>query len=133
MSASGTEFLFTHLVTNFLEAQEATERSKLQHPDTTPNDKSVKHPDLLERKVFQSTSVQFRVANYQTLLAKYDFTKYSKFVEFRDKLPQKAMAQFQTLINGGKLAAKTSLQAAVDSNDTVSKAFAISIVMTCKS
>lgn len=59
--AKGSEFLFSHPAPNSLLVQAALERSRKQHPRSTP--KESKCLDLLGRKVFSSSGVQFRIAN----------------------------------------------------------------------
>lgn len=50
-------------------------------------DNGAKHLNIIGKKVFSFTNVQFQIASYQTMLAKYDFTNYSKFLKFKNKFP----------------------------------------------
>ncbi|EMP34057.1 Centlein [Chelonia mydas] len=45
-----------------------------------------------------SISLQFRIANYQVVLAKEGYLNFSKFTDFVDKLPQQDRTHFQALI-----------------------------------
>lgn len=58
-------------------------------------------------------------------MAKYDFTNYKKFLEFRDELPEGHRACFQALVDKSRLlVAKISLQALVDTADAASRGMA---------
>lgn len=59
--------------------------NKSQYLIMTPSDKGSRRLDFLGRKVF-SVGLQFCIANYQALLAKYDFNNYSRLAAFQDKL-----------------------------------------------
>lgn len=67
-----------------------------------------KHLDLFGRKVFTSASLQFSIANYQTLMSKYDFISYTKFSEFAEKLRQEVGVQFPVLIKEGKMITRSA-------------------------
>lgn len=92
-------------------------------------DKEHHHLDLLGRKVFSSSSFQFRIINYQALMAKYNFLKHTKFAEFIDSLLQQDRAHFQALIDEDKLIAKTPLQSTVNATDISSRAMTAAIFM----
>lgn len=49
------------------------EPDKQHHTESTPYDKDQKHLNL-----YSSTTIWFRIANYQALMAKCDHTSYSK-------------------------------------------------------
>lgn len=53
--------------------------------------------------------LQFRIANYQAVLAKYDFFSYSKLVEFQAFLVAEKQWDLQALLDQGKLIAKMAL------------------------
>lgn len=76
-----------------------------------------------------SSSLQFRLAKYQALFAKYDFLNYTKFEEFANSLPQHDCSCFQALIEEGKLIARTTLYSVVNVANTFSQAIATAIVM----
>lgn len=56
--------------------------------------------DLWGRKVY-SAALQFCIANYQALLAKYYFHNYAKLVAFLDDLPQGKQQHFHALLEEG--------------------------------
>lgn len=64
------------------------------------------------------------------MLTKYDFSNYSKLLDFKD---QEDKAQFEALIDAGKLVAKTSLQDIEDAADTILRGIATAIVMKYES
>ncbi|EMP35912.1 Radixin [Chelonia mydas] len=72
----------------------------------------------------RNAALQFQIANYQVLLAKYDFNNYAKLAELLGNLLQDKRLCFQALVEEGHLAAKLSLQAAVDAADTTSGSLA---------
>lgn len=88
---------------------------------------------FLGGKVFSSTTLRFKIANYHALLAKYHFTNYSKVVELNDKFPEEDRAQFQALLDECKLVAKTWFQTAVNISSTISRAIATAIVVMYES
>lgn len=108
-----------------LAVQAISERARQEHPWSTPTDKE------FGRNVFSSSSLQFSLANYQELMAPYDFLNYTKFAEFTDRVPQQDRAHLQTLIDEGKLIARTTLQSAADAVDTSSRALATAVI-TCR-
>lgn len=63
LSAMGPEFLLAHPDQNSLVIQADTERSR---KPSVPIDQEAKCLDLLGRKAFMSTSLQFYIANYQS-------------------------------------------------------------------
>lgn len=95
--------------------------AKQHHPRSTPADKEGKYLDLLGRKVFLSSNLQFRISSYQVLLAKYDFLNYIKFEEFANSFPQQDHAHFQAFVKEGKLIARVALQSALVVADTSSR------------
>lgn len=73
-----------------------------------------------------SSSLQFRIANYQALIAKYNFLNYAKFEKFFDSLLQQDRARF--LIDEGKLIASTTPQSVIDAADISSRAVSTAII-----
>lgn len=65
--------------------------------------------------------LQFCIASYQAILAKYDSHSYAKLAQFRDFLPPDKQQDFQSLIDEGMLVTKVALQAAVNTADTISQ------------
>ncbi|EMP30099.1 Calcium-dependent secretion activator 1 [Chelonia mydas] len=86
--SKGSEFLFIHPAPNSLIVEAANQRNKQQHSRSTPSGKDSKRLDILSRKVYASSTLQFRVANYATLLAKYDHRNYGKLMDFINDIPE---------------------------------------------
>ncbi|KAG6940159.1 hypothetical protein G0U57_019864, partial [Chelydra serpentina] len=78
----GSEFLFTHLAPNSLVVDTVNQKNKHQSSRFTPADKDSKRLDLFGRKVYASSTLQFQIANYTAVLAKYDHKNYNKFMDF---------------------------------------------------
>lgn len=127
--AKGSEFIFLHPPPNSLVVEAATEQSRQQHPHSTLTDKEYKCLNLLGHKVFTSASLQFCISNYQALLAKYDFLNYGRLEDFIEKLRWQDRGRFQSILEEGKLVARTVLQSVVDPMDTLSCSMAIDVVM----
>lgn len=68
-------------------------------------------------------TVQFCIANYQALMATYNFTNYMKFGSLIEHLPSDQREQFLATITEGHLLARTSLQAALDAADVAAYSF----------
>lgn len=52
-----------------------------------PLDRAAKHPGFLSRKIY-CAALRFRISNYQTLLARYDFNNCVKIAKFLEDLSQ---------------------------------------------
>lgn len=90
-------------------------------------DRDRKRLDLFGRKA--STNLQFGIANYKALMAKYNYTNYSKLSEFIDYLPDDKNQQFKAVISEGYLLAWTALQASLDAAETAARSITMAIVM----
>lgn len=71
--AKGTDFLLSRPPLISLVVHAVMESAHQQHCRSTPLDRSAKKMGLLGKKVYFSAGLQFRIANYQALLVKYDF------------------------------------------------------------
>lgn len=69
------------------------------HSKSTSYDRDWKCLYLFGRKAYSSAALQFRMANYQDLMAKYNYMKYARFNSFIDHLPEPQLDQFQAIIN----------------------------------
>lgn len=92
--SKGMESLFTCPQTNSLATDAVNKRGKQRYSRTTHYDKEWKRLDLLGRKAYSSTTLHFRVANYEAFMAKYDHKNYSKFSDFIDYIPEDKREQF---------------------------------------
>lgn len=54
-----------------------------------------------------SATFQFRIANYQAIMAKHNFMNYNRFTAFLEHLPQEHRQQFQSTIYEGQLFGQT--------------------------
>lgn len=79
-----------------------------------PQDKDHKHLDLLVCKVYTSSTLQFRIANYSAILDKYDFDNNGKLFKFTIDIAEDRRAQFKLVLVKGQLVARMALQASLD-------------------
>lgn len=126
VSSKGSEFLFSHPAPNSLVVEAASRRSK-QHFWSTSSDKESRRLDLFGHNVYFST-LQFWVANYATLLPKYDHKNYGKFMEFTNDIPRKR-DKLKSLVSEGQMILRTALQAALDAADTAARSTATAVVV----
>lgn len=70
------------------------------HPEIHTPERVGKCLDLWGRRVYLA-ALQFCIANYQALLAKYDFHNYAKLAAFLDDLPQDKQQHFHALLEEG--------------------------------
>lgn len=88
VTSKGVDFLFSHPAPALLVVDTATEWAG-QHCSTfIPSDRAAKCLDLLRYKLYSSVTLQFRILNYQALLARYDFNNYAKLGEFLEDISQ---------------------------------------------
>lgn len=94
---------------------------------STPQDKEHKWLDRLDRKVYSSATLQFWVANYFALLAKYNYDNYCQLQEFLADLLEEKCPQFNALLKEGQQIASTSLQASMDVVVTAARTTAVAM------
>lgn len=111
VSPKGAEFLFSHLVPDSLVVEAVNQRGKQQATRITPYDKDWKRQDAMGEKAYSSASLQMRIANYTTLLAKYTHQILDQLSAFIDPMSDNKRDQFKTNIKG-TLISCTTLQAA---------------------
>ncbi|EMP38756.1 hypothetical protein UY3_04075, partial [Chelonia mydas] len=80
-------------------------------------------------KFYSLTTLQFRVAKYLALLAKYNYDIYGKLSSFIAKLPEEKQSQFQAIVDKGQLIAKTALEVSLDVMGTVARTTVMDVVM----
>lgn len=85
--------------------------------------------DLFGRKVYSSSTLPVRVANYTALLAKYDHSNYGKCIGFINEILEEKRQQFKSLVSEGQMIVRTALQASLDSADTVARSTATAVIM----
>ncbi|EMP39556.1 hypothetical protein UY3_03152, partial [Chelonia mydas] len=103
---------------NSLVMDAVAQRTKQPQYRPAPHDKDLKRLDVLGCKVYMSSTLQFRIANYSALLASYDFDNYSKLFEFASYIPDDRRADFKSILSKGQLISRTALQASLDTADT---------------
>ncbi|EMP29815.1 Golgi apparatus protein 1, partial [Chelonia mydas] len=86
--SKGSEFLFTHPASTSLVVEAANQKNKHQFPRSTPTVKDSKKLDLLDRKVYASSTLEFWISNYSSVLAKHDHKNYEKLMDFIDDIPE---------------------------------------------
>lgn len=89
MPSKDVYFLFSHPSPNSIVVDAVNSHGKPHHAKSTSYDKYLKRFDLFGRKACSSATLQFRIANYQALLAKYNHTNYGKLHAFIGHLPDK--------------------------------------------
>ncbi|EMP24586.1 hypothetical protein UY3_18352 [Chelonia mydas] len=105
------------------------QRTKQPQYRPTPQDKDLKRLDILGRKVYTSSTLQFRIANYSALLASYDFDNYNKLFEFASYILGDRRADFKSILIEGQLISRMALQAFLDTAGTAARATATAVVM----
>ncbi|EMP33155.1 hypothetical protein UY3_09717 [Chelonia mydas] len=95
----------------------------------TLEDKDLKRLDVFGHKVYTSSTLQFRIANYSALLSSYDFDNYNKLFEFASYIPEDRRADFKSILSEGQLISRTALQASLVMADTAVRTIATAVVM----
>ncbi|EMP24741.1 hypothetical protein UY3_18195 [Chelonia mydas] len=127
--SKGSEFLFTHPSPNSLVVNVANQKNESQHFHSTPSDKDNKRLDSFDRKVYSSSTLQFKVVNYAVLLAKYDHKNYAKVMQFIDDVSEDKRQRFKAVVSEGKLVSHAVLQATIDAADAAARSTAMAVVM----
>ncbi|XP_065275854.1 general transcription factor IIF subunit 1 isoform X2 [Emys orbicularis] len=121
------EFLSSLPTPNSMVVLAVNERERLRL--NNPYDKDWKKLDLLGRKAHSSAALQFRIANYEAFVSRYNHTNYSKLNEFIQYIPEDKRKQFQAVVTEGQLLARTALQASLDAADAAARSIATAAVM----
>lgn len=121
------EFLSSLPTPNSMVVLAVNERERLRL--TNPYDKDWKKLDLLGRKAYSSAALQFRIANYEAFMSRYNHTNYSKLNKFIQCIPEDKREQFQAIVTEGQLLARTAFQASLDAADTAARSIATAVVM----
>ncbi|XP_067416881.1 serine/arginine repetitive matrix protein 1-like isoform X1 [Emydura macquarii macquarii] len=127
--AEGFEFLFTHPAPGTLVVDAANQWDRQGHPGSTPRNKDNKKLDLFGRKVYSTAALQFRIANHQALLGRYNFNLWDCLRRFAEALPQDQAADFAIVLDEGISVARAALQMSRDAADSASRAMASAIAM----
>lgn len=87
------EFLFSHPSSNSV--VDAVNSCGQYHNKSTSYDRDWKIFDLFGRNEYSSAILRFRIANYQTLMVKYDHMNFAKLNAFIDHLPKHSGTSFR--------------------------------------
>ncbi|XP_075775727.1 integrator complex assembly factor WDR73 isoform X1 [Pelodiscus sinensis] len=124
----GADFLFFHPRPNSLVVDAARYRSKLpQYKNTVEKDN--KRLDLFGRKLYSSSTLLLRIANYAALLSNHNFDNYTKLTSLMEHLPDSKRSILKSIVQEGYASSRTALQIALDIADTAARAIATSVVM----
>lgn len=88
--------------------------------DAPPPDKESKLLDASGRRVASQAANSWRIANTQTLLARYDRAYYDELQSLVQYLPQEHQDRANQLIQEGQLITNTSIRCALDAADSCS-------------
>ncbi|KAH1185326.1 hypothetical protein KIL84_018075 [Mauremys mutica] len=127
--ASKGQLLFSSPPLNSIIVDTVNLRGYQHQFKSTPYDEDWKCLDLFGRKAYSSATLQFHVANYQALLAKYNYQNYTKLSSFIEELLNSHKYQFKTIVNEEQLVAKMSLQSMLDVADTAECSISMAIIM----
>lgn len=97
--------------------------------DAPPPDKESKLLDASGRRVASQAANSWRIANTQTLLARYDRAYYDELQSLVQYLPQKHQDRANQLIQEGQLITNTSIRCALDAADTAARAVNTSVLL----
>ncbi|EMP37294.1 hypothetical protein UY3_05531, partial [Chelonia mydas] len=92
-------------------------REQQGQPAPTPKNKYSQRLDSFGRRLYYPLSFQLRVANHQALLGRYEFSLWGSLPKFEDPLQEHNKKEFKALVEEGTVAARASLQAALDVAD----------------
>ncbi|EMP33894.1 hypothetical protein UY3_08978 [Chelonia mydas] len=127
--AKESEFLFSHPPPNSIVMDTVNSCGHQHQMRSTPYERDWKHLDLFRRKVYSTATLQLRIANYQALMAKYDYINYSKLNDFIEWLLESHREQFKAIIQEDQLEAKTTLQSALNAADTTARSISTVVVV----
>nr|XP_025046138.1 uncharacterized protein LOC102447707 [Pelodiscus sinensis] len=127
--SKGLDFLFNHPQPNSLIVDAVCHKTKTSHFKNSLPDKDSKKLDSFGRKVYSSSTLLLRIANYAALLSNHNFDNYSKLPELMQYLPDSKKHLLKAVVQEGFAACRTSLQIAADVADTAARAMASRIAM----
>nr|XP_025042821.1 uncharacterized protein LOC112546540 [Pelodiscus sinensis] len=123
------DFLFTHPPPNSLIVDSVRHKGKQRNLRTTPQDRDHKKIDIMGRKVYSSSTLLLRAANYTDMLADYDNANYSKLQDLLLHLPEHKRPTLLSIMQEGLTISRTALQSAMDVADTAARITASAIVL----
>nr|XP_008173881.2 glypican-5-like [Chrysemys picta bellii] len=76
-------------------------RGKQHNAKLSPYDQDWKKLDLFGKKMYSLATLQFRVVNYEPVMARYDLINYGKLSAFLEHLSETQKEQFQAVVREG--------------------------------
>ncbi|XP_075789594.1 uncharacterized protein LOC142830175 [Pelodiscus sinensis] len=123
------DFLFTHPPPNSLVVDSVRHKGKQPNLRSTPQDRDHKKVDIMGRKVYSSSTLLLRAANYTAMLADYDNANYAKLQDLLQHLPEHKRPTLRSIMQEGLAISRTALQSAMDVADTAARITASAIVL----
>lgn len=124
------EYLYSHLLPGSLVIAADNERDRQGLQCTTPKAKDSKKLDVFGRKIYSTGGLQLCISNQQAFLRMYDYNAWNSRSKFKDPLHQESTDR-NSLLRWwkGRLIARASLQAALDTDDMAARTMASAVVM----
>uniref|UniRef100_K7F182 Lamina-associated polypeptide 2 alpha C-terminal domain-containing protein n=1 Tax=Pelodiscus sinensis TaxID=13735 RepID=K7F182_PELSI len=122
-------FLFNHPQPNSLIVDAARHKNKTSQFRSSLPDKGTRKLDLFGCKMYSSSTLMLRIANYAALLSNHNFDNYAKLPELMQHLPEAKRPLLKAIVQEGYTAWRTLLQIALDVTDTAARAMATGIAM----
>lgn len=126
---NGYEYLYTHPAPDSLVVQSVNDRERHGQPAPAPKSKEARRMDLLGWKVYSAGGLQLRIANQLALLGRYTYDTLVSLSKFMELVPTDSRPEFSALIEEGKKASRSSLQASLDSADSGANTLASGVTM----
>lgn len=120
---------FPYPIPNSLVIHAIYKKGLQHHPRTIPHNRVWKQLDLFGHKACSSVILQFRIADYEALVAKYNNMNYSEIQEFCLHLPDHKKEQLQAFMSEGHLLARMAVQTSLDSAYTAAHSIATAMVI----
>lgn len=127
--SKGLEFLFTHPQPNSLIVDAALNRAKNPQARNATAEKEAKKLDIFGRKVYSSSTLLLRIANYAALLSNHGFDNIAKLSGLAQNASEEDKAILRAVVQEGYACSRASLQIAMDVADTAARSIATAISM----
>lgn len=98
----GYEYLFTHPQPCSLVVAAVDEKKRQGQRAPAPKSKDAKCLDLFGHTVYSTGGLQFRIANQQAILSRYNFNSWNVMLKFKELIPAKSKEEFGAIIEEGK-------------------------------
>ncbi|EMP33893.1 hypothetical protein UY3_08977 [Chelonia mydas] len=94
-----------------------------------PKSKDAKKLDLFDWKVYSTGGLQLCIVNQQAVRSLCAYNSWNSLANFQELLPADSRSEFGVVLEEGKVVARTSLQAALDSVDSTTCTMAPLVAM----